>query len=362
MFSSICIILTLTAMSCYQIDGSNVAVSTSRRLRTSDSVEQSTATNLMSSFIDNELKDIEEIESHERLTSIREMLEAAAEESFMSFNPTKSPTSQPTCVHASESPSAAPSSSPITAESDAPSVAPSDLPSYAPSDSPNDAPSDSPSDAPSDSPSDAPSDSPSDAPSTFPSEVPVSSPVIVPPPISAPVIVPSPTSAPIIVPVPTPVLVPVPVAPVTVPTLQPITGICPGITDEERVAQILAILDAVADPDDIRNNDTPQGLATTWIIAQDEFNVCPDYPKLVQRWTLAVMYYSTNGDAWFQCSANPNAVDLCGIQSPFEGEERFLSPVSECEWAGIQCIDGCVTEVEYGMYTTLRIVVNWTLA
>lgn len=124
--------------------------------------------------------------------------------------------------------------------------------------------------------------------------------------------------------------------------------ICPGITNEERIAQILAILDAVADPDDIRNNETPQGLATTWLIEQDEFQACPDYIKLVQRWTLAVMYYSTNGNEWFQCSANIEATDLCGIQSPFEGSDRFLSGSSECEWAGISCINDCVTEIEFG--------------
>jgi hypothetical protein len=136
-------------------------------------------------------------------------------------------------------------------------------------------------------------------------------------------------------------------------------SICPGITNVERIAQILAILDAVADPDDIRNNETPQGLATTWIIEQDAFQVCPDYVKLVQRWTLAVMYYSTNGNEWFQCSANTSATDLCGIQSPFEGKKRFLSNGSECEWAGISCVDGCVTEVEYGtLIIAFRVVGN----
>lgn len=133
--------------------------------------------------------------------------------------------------------------------------------------------------------------------------------------------------------------------------------ICPGITNEERIAQILAILDAVADPDDIRNNETPQGLATTWLIEQDEFQACPDNIKLVQRWTLAVMYYSTNGNEWFQCSANIEATDLCGVQSPFEGADRFLSGSSECEWAGISCINECVTEVEYGELYQVTVVV-----
>jgi hypothetical protein len=116
----------------------------------------------------------------------------------------------------------------------------------------------------------------------------------------------------------------------------------------ERITQILALLDSVADPALIRNNNVPQGQATTWLLTQDARQVCPDDPKILQRWTLAVVYFSTNGDSWFQCSANPNAVDNCGVSAPFQGETRFLSSSNECQWAGLSCIDGCVTEIEFG--------------
>jgi hypothetical protein len=142
-------------------------------------------------------------------------------------------------------------------------------------------------------------------------------------------------------------------APVAAPTMLPVTTTSTptvancGISEQERVLAILAILDAIADPNLIRDINTPQGLATTWIIQDDEWRGCPDDPKIIQRWTMAVFYFSTNGDDWTKCSANTNAVDLCGSEEPFIAKKRFLSPVQECAWAGVSCIDGSVTEVEY---------------
>ena len=122
------------------------------------------------------------------------------------------------------------------------------------------------------------------------------------------------------------------------------------MSDEERVRQIFARLDAVANPNEIRDIATPQGKATTWFIEQDEFNACPnDGCEFIQRWALAVIYFSTNGDGWFECSGNPLATDPCGTVRPFRGKERFLSSDTECDWAGITCnIEGCVTKIEFG--------------
>lgn len=159
-----------------------------------------------------------------------------------------------------------------------------------------------------------------------------------------------PTSIPIIA-TPAPSLAAV--TPSSVPvSLSPTLANCPGITEDERIEQILAILDAVANPNDIRNNSLPQGLATSWIISEDEYQVCPDDMKLVQRWALAVVYFSTNGNEWFQCAAaTTNPTDDCGAETPFVlGEDRFLSGVNECGWAGINCSDGCVTQLEFGKF------------
>jgi hypothetical protein len=122
---------------------------------------------------------------------------------------------------------------------------------------------------------------------------------------------------------------------------------CPDLTPAQRVDAILQVLfDVVDDPALLRDLDTPQGQATDWLINGDLEQTCPDDEKLLQRWTLAVMYYSTNGDEWERCSAAGE--DPCGTENPFLGERRFLSSFDECEWAGIVCdTDGCVTEVMF---------------
>ena len=134
---------------------------------------------------------------------------------------------------------------------------------------------------------------------------------------------------------------------VDVPTAAPTFQHC-GMSSAEREARILAILDAAADPNLIRDSSVPQGQATEWILSLDDRTMCPDDPKILQRWALAVIYFSTGGDGWDQCSGNPAASDQCGQEEPFFGDRRFLSTFNECEWAGISCVDGCVTVIEFG--------------
>jgi hypothetical protein len=116
-------------------------------------------------------------------------------------------------------------------------------------------------------------------------------------------------------------------------------------------------LDEVANPLLIRDLAEPQGLATTWLIGEDSLFICPDDLDILQRWSLAVVYFSTGGDAWFQCSANPAAVDGCGVEAPFVNATQFLSGTSECNWAGISCLDGSVTFIDFGKYPIWNMVV-----
>lgn len=149
------------------------------------------------------------------------------------------------------------------------------------------------------------------------------------------------------------------VAPTAVATQAPTLQGC-RIPASERVARIMAILDAhAANPALLRNDTLPQGQATTWLLSQDERQVCPDDPNILQRWTAAVVYFSTGGNEWTQCSANPAATDNCGSEFPFQGERRFLSGFSECEWAGVYCTDGILTMMDYGTNRlSIRLCVN----
>jgi len=125
-----------------------------------------------------------------------------------------------------------------------------------------------------------------------------------------------------------------------------------GMSREQRAEEILFILLDVSTPTLLSDLSTPQGRAFRWIVDEDEFYVCPsdNTCDVVQRYVLAVMYFSTNGNNWFQCSGNPAASDDCGSDFPFDaGQSRFLAPVTECDWAGIRCSENlCVTEIEFG--------------
>lgn len=125
----------------------------------------------------------------------------------------------------------------------------------------------------------------------------------------------------------------------------PPTNTC-GMTDELRRDMILLMLENLnPDPDLIYTAGTPQHQAAEWLIDQDLFTACPSDPKLVQRYVLAVFYYSTNGDSWDQCSQNDAT---CGDNAPFFLDRNFLSDSSECEWAGASCdFDGCIIRLEF---------------
>ena len=302
-----------------------------------------------------------EAEEKDQFDAVMEAFEALATDFSMSMAPTNLPSVAP--VPGTLSPTVDPGTPGPGPATNAPSSSPVDTPVVVdPADgspgtdpSPEDGPMPSPTEGqPTDSPAvPAPvdpsgpdgegtpefgtGDNPATPAPTDPTDVTTSSPMA--PPTDSPGIVSPPTDAPAAV---------ATLSPTSSPTLVN----CPGISEEQRVAQILAILDAVADPVKIRDESLPQGKATTWILSQDDFQICPDNDKLVQRWAMAVLYYSTGGDDWFKCSGNPSVTDNCGNEDPFvSGESRFLSGVGECEWAGISCnSDECVTEIEFGAF------------
>jgi hypothetical protein len=108
----------------------------------------------------------------------------------------------------------------------------------------------------------------------------------------------------------------------------------------------MGILDQFADSFLIRDPTTTQGMATQWILNEDLRRLCPQDAKIIQRWALAVLYFSTGGDEWIECF---DSDDDCGVfPSEFPNQRAFLSPFHECGWAGISCnVDACVTEIEF---------------
>jgi hypothetical protein len=77
---------------------------------------------------------------------------------------------------------------------------------------------------------------------------------------------------------------------------------------------------------------TPQNDALIWLAENPNLN---DYSeaRLIQRYILAVFYFSTNGDDWLYCGRSDAT---CGGDPD---EASWLSESSECVWLGIECTD-----------------------
>ena len=274
--------------------------------------------------VEEAVEEIEEKQAAEQ-EAFQALLETMAKIGARSMPPTEAPT-------VSVMPSDVPSQVPTT------SVMPSDVPSTVPTPAPN--VTGRPTAAPTITASASPSLS--TAPSALPTLRPTPPTAVDPQELTDfPTF--GPTSAPTSSPTVSPTSAPSTAAPTVVPTLAE----C-GISAQERAQRIMTVLQgAVVDSSILVDLTTPQGLATEWILNQDAAVACPDDPKFLQRWVLAVIYYSTNGDQWVQCSDNPAATDDCGNLLPFLGATRFLSAGTECDWAGISCINGCVSEIEF---------------
>jgi hypothetical protein len=250
-----------------------------------------------------------------------------------SFHPSKRVTEYPSdvpsyhpSVQVSEFPSDVPSYHPSKQVTEYPSDVPSYHPSVQVSESPSDVPSYHPSAQDSEYPSDVPSSHPSAQVSDFPSDVPSQNPAYAEPGFPTITVSEFPSNVPSAL-------------------FYPLSG-CQS--SGARRSQILALLESHADPTAIHNHSTPQGMATAWLIHQDPLHLCPGDTtsrQLLQRWALAVLYYTTNGDAWTSCSANGSGG--CGSIAPFDqSQSSFLSAASECSWAGINCTHNRVTKIE----------------
>lgn len=85
---------------------------------------------------------------------------------------------------------------------------------------------------------------------------------------------------------------------------------------------------------DLENTDTPVGKATRWIAVEDDYQMAiPIYPnpneaeldhisRFLERWTLAVFYYSTN--------AALNT--MFGEPISWRYQVKFLQPIDHCDW------------------------------
>jgi len=133
------------------------------------------------------------------------------------------------------------------------------------------------------------------------------------------------------------------------PTLVP-TSFC-NMNDSARAILIKTNLIPISGVNALNHRESRQYEAFTWLSQQDNAILCPGDESLNQRYTLALLYFSTNGNDWPFCGAIES-------ESPCRDENgndlvRFLSEVSECEWYGITCdINNLVVGISIGKCTS----------
>ena len=259
-----------------------------------------------------------------------------------SSNPSNAPSTIPSTqpsLNPSRIPTATPSTDPSLKPSSVPSVIPSSSPSSSPSNVPSDLPSANPTSKPSSMPSTTPSVSPSSSPSSVPSMIPTMEPSSS--PSSVPSMIPStdpsstPSGYPSILPTLKPSIKPTnapsrsPTArPSEDPSLSPTTtpsmsmsftpSLEPSFVPTKSRGTLIRerILSEGVNLEDLDDPMSPQSKAYSFIVDYDGMELDHDAPSLVQRYSLATIYYSTNGDSWIDSS-------------------DWLTHVHECNWFGI---------------------------
>lgn len=153
-----------------------------------------------------------------------------------------------------------------------------------------------------------------------------------------------------------------PTAPKPSPPSPPTPLDCCNLPSGEREKQLLELYSTVSSKKDIETKDTPQNKAFNWILKEDKYCVCPSDTgcEPVQRYVMAVYYYSTKGEDWANCGAlsatcDPNGVVNKGSNTSlcYSGAaERWLSEDPSCKWCGNNCDDAlnpdCITQINLG--------------
>ena len=140
------------------------------------------------------------------------------------------------------------------------------------------------------------------------------------------------------------------------PTFAPTTSQPPSISLAPTVdlQEIYNVLANITDMTTLDDSTTPQGRALHWLLRRDERLLQPDDPSLTQRYVMAVLYFSTNGDKWSKCSAEAPPEE-CGFSSYYrDNYQPFLSQASECVW-GHWLANACDRD---GHISTIRIPNN----
>ncbi|VEU35164.1 unnamed protein product [Pseudo-nitzschia multistriata] len=290
--------------------------------------------------------------------------------------PTGTPKMSPTLRPTTESPSSSPTNPPTRSATGSPTETPSKEPTKTPTREPTEEPTEDPSQEPSSVVSEGPTSGPTVSVTTAsPTEMPTigsSGPTGLPTtgtlaPTAAAPSTPSPTLAPVITTIPTPspsLSNPGPTSSLSSASPSVSTTQKCNLSQEGRSALINIFLRVVSNPAEVDTPGSPQMLALKWMIDGDPMQLCPQDKHLIQRYVMAVFYFSTRGDRWIQCSAPPpeaandaeseaedeqNANALCTIEvdGVDSNSHAWLTSGTECGWGGVGCNEeGFVVRIE----------------
>jgi len=98
----------------------------------------------------------------------------------------------------------------------------------------------------------------------------------------------------------------------------------PVLAETERGLSIVTRLATVSGMSQLTDFNSPRYKAACWLIYDDLLQISESDPKLIQRYVLGVIFFTTNGYNW--------TVPL-----------GFLSGKDECNWSAVTCTDHSVT-------------------
>lgn len=144
--------------------------------------------------------------------------------------------------------------------------------------------------------------------------------------------------------------------PITITDQPTQTRVCNStLTAVQREEQILLILNTITPESKILTAGTSENKAFSWLINDDEAQVCPDNVlDVIQRYILAVVYFGMGGDNWIRCSSSDSPVQ----SDCTTNDERYLSEANVCQWFSVQCDNsiGNITGVSQGTYKEIYVV------
>jgi hypothetical protein len=125
------------------------------------------------------------------------------------------------------------------------------------------------------------------------------------------------------------------------------------VSEEERKRLIQEKLKASDLANLVNTEGSPQNLALTWLTDLDPSYICPQNDRLLQRYSIAVFYYATEGNDWLKCSAPEDFEDQAAIEVAAQNcpGTPWLTAGSECDWAGLTCNDkNEIQRIDIGKY------------